>query len=187
MRIPPFAPRALGPGPRGVLGFTLLELMVVIVLMGIIASMAVIAFPTERDWDRLAKQAERFHALLGIAEEEAVVRGQSIGLGVYAGGYRFYVLDRRVEPPAWEPFEGDRWLTARELPEALAPRLILEGTEVVLKEPDELERPQIFILPSGEILPSFELLLGGPALNGDFVISLGPMGRPELERPPRPR
>lgn len=94
--------------PRGWRGFTLLELLVAI---SIAAVMMVAVGLSIRGADRsLQTDAERVALLLGLAREEAQVRGATIRFEADASAYRFVI--RRGE--RWLPIIDDRDLRPRE-------------------------------------------------------------------------
>jgi len=134
-------------------GFTLLEIMIVVVIIGIVtASVVSVAFG-DRKSEKLQQEASRFKAVIKLAQEEAVLESRIYALGIWQKGYGFYVpaskgwalLDRRT----------DKRLGERKLPEEMELEIALEGVEVVL-EIEPPEKPQIFILSSGE-MTSFEI------------------------------
>jgi general secretion pathway protein H len=67
-------------------GFTLVEMMVVIVIIGLMASVAIMAAPGRRS---LSSEAEQFAARLHRAQEEAVLTNRPVGVAVTAQGYSF--------------------------------------------------------------------------------------------------
>ncbi len=127
-------------------GFTLLEILVVLVIIGIITSMAVLNIGDRKD-EVLQREANRISALIKLAREEAILEGREYGLGFWREHYQFYELDEEAE--TWSPLAGDSHLRPRELPETVGIMLELENQEILLgaKPP---EKPQIFILSSGE-------------------------------------
>ena len=77
-----------GAAPPRAAGFTLLELLVVIVLAGILLSVVTIsAAPDERQ--QLAREAERVGQLFALAADEARIRQQPIYWEADLNGYRF--------------------------------------------------------------------------------------------------
>jgi general secretion pathway protein H len=73
-------------------GFTLLELLVVIVILGIVAGMVSLSIaPSEQR--RLTEELDRLAALFRLAHDEARVGGIAITWQADAEGYRFLVSD----------------------------------------------------------------------------------------------
>jgi general secretion pathway protein H len=118
--------------PRFSRGFTLLEIMVVIVIVGILATFAMISMGVlGRDRD-MQDQAERIWAVINQVREECELQGFDVGLRVGTNNYDFLRFDARRQ--LWLPIVDDDLLSARELSPGLRVRLWLEGREVVLKE-----------------------------------------------------
>ena len=129
------------PPPRG---FTLLEIMVVLVLVGILASFALLSAgggPRER----LAEEARRLTALVELHQQEAIYRGETRGVRFSQTGYALLSLGDQGE---WRPPAASDALTSRALPDDLTVKLWIEGQAIDLKNPGE--SPQVWLLPSGE-------------------------------------
>ncbi len=82
------------------MGFTLVELMVVIAIIGVAAGAVVLSMPDPRP--TLAVEAERFAARLTLAREEAVMTNRPVALHADAAGYGFESFDGAV----WTPLNG---------------------------------------------------------------------------------
>jgi general secretion pathway protein H len=147
--------------PRRVSGFTLLEVLVVLVIIGIITAMAVVSTGVLGGDHQMDEEAQRLQAILAQAREESMLDGRDVGLRVDRQGYDFLRYNGRVA--AWEPVVDDALLRERELPEGLNASLRLEAREVEL-EPrtapteDEPAQPQVLVMASGDVVP-FEILL----------------------------
>src|SRR5512143_881791 len=68
-------------------GFTLLEIMVAVVLIGIIASFAVLSLPGKSPTERLAEESRRLIAVLEMAQQDALLRGDQKGVYFTETGY----------------------------------------------------------------------------------------------------
>lgn len=146
---------------RRVSGFTLLEVLVVLVIIGIVTAMAVVSTGVLGADHQMDEEAQRLQAVLAQAREESMLDGRDVGLRVDRQGYDFLRYNGRVA--AWEPVVDDTLLRERELPEGLNASLRLEAREIEL-EPrtapteDEPAQPQVLVLASGDVVP-FEILL----------------------------
>ncbi len=74
-------------------GFTLIEMLVVVVIIGILASTIVLGFVGSDREENLRTEAERLATLIEMARSEAIQRNEEWGLAISSTGYRFLVLD----------------------------------------------------------------------------------------------
>ena len=73
-------------------GFTLLELLIVVVIAGITLGLITLnAMPSERQ--SLQTEAQRIALLMQLARDEAIVRNQPIAFEALQDGYRFLVRE----------------------------------------------------------------------------------------------
>ena len=70
-------------------GFTLIEIMVVVTIIGIMTGLIAINVITQDPQKDLNKEAQRFLAVMQMAQEEALFSQQEIGVIVTEEGYRF--------------------------------------------------------------------------------------------------
>ncbi|MFN3857635.1 MAG: GspH/FimT family pseudopilin [Caulobacter sp.] len=85
------------PARRG--GFTLIELMVVVAILGLMAAVVVVAIPSGTT--TLASEGERFAARLKRAQEEAILTGRGVAVTFTDRGYAF----QHHRAGAWSPLE----------------------------------------------------------------------------------
>ncbi|MFO1412826.1 MAG: GspH/FimT family pseudopilin [Burkholderiales bacterium] len=93
-------------------GFTLVEILVVIVILAIAASVAVVAFDNS-DRERTTREARRFADALEHAAARAQVRAETLGASADGGAWRFW---RRDPSGQWVPVADDEVLAPHALP-----------------------------------------------------------------------
>ena len=137
---------------RAARGFTLLELLVVLVIAGIMLGLVSFnAMPSEQQ--ALQNEARRIALLMQLARDEAIVRNRPVAFEADAGHYRFMVRNENE----WQRVTNDDLLREREFkrpPVALAidlpaaqqsnPLRIVFGREPV-------DKPFMLTLSSGEV------------------------------------
>ncbi|MGE0370290.1 MAG: type II secretion system minor pseudopilin GspH [Gammaproteobacteria bacterium] len=127
-------------------GFTLLEILVVVLIIGIVLTLATLALRDDID-ERLKTEARRLAALLTLASQETVLQGSEMAAVFTPQGYRFQVL----EEDKWVD-AGDAVLRARQLAEDLTLFIEVEGETESARDKDA-EEPRIYLLSSGEMTP----------------------------------
>jgi general secretion pathway protein H len=93
-------------------GFTLIEMLVVLMIAGLLIAVVALA-PSRNKRTDLNEEAQRLATLLESADDEAQVRSASIAWEPVDGGYRFF---QRAENGKWLPLNDDvlgphRWDT----------------------------------------------------------------------------
>jgi len=142
-------------------GFSLIELLVVVSVIGIIVSIALLSLGVLGDDRQLRIEARRIGSLLEVAQDEAVMQGRDFGLEVMLNSYRFVEYD--PFQLRWAELLTDDIFRFRQLPEDIEFDLLLEDKAVLLEnDPQEIEdpdatfAPHILIFSSGDSTP-FEL------------------------------
>ena len=111
-------------------GFTLLEMMLVLLLIGVSASMVLLAFPSARTQEATQILA-RFQAQLDFVRERGQQTGQLFGIVIHPDRWQFMRLqpaddsapaaaDDRWGNAQWLPLQAGRVATAETLPRARA-------------------------------------------------------------------
>jgi len=147
-------------------GFTLIEILVVVTIIGILISIAVMSFGLIGDDRGIQKQVRQLSSIVEIVSEEAQMQGRDFGLEVIQKGYRFVEHDPYIDE--WNEVVGDDLLQTSDLGEDLEFELFLEDRRVLLQaevrrtklDEDAPDRdltedylPHIFIMSSGDITP----------------------------------
>jgi general secretion pathway protein H len=144
-------------------GFTLIEILVVLVIIAIVISFAVLSIGVTGRDAALDEESRRIEGLLGLLQERAVLEGRDFGLLVEPTTYQFVVFQSRRD--RWEKFDDEREFRRRELPQGLSFELTLDSRVVVLKAQSAriksdapLTAPQLIVAASGDGTP-FKLTL----------------------------
>ena len=162
---------------RRPLGFTLLEVMLVLVIMGLAVSFVTFTAFGNSSAEDLEKQAKRFQVVFDMASDFAVLNQQQLGLRVdrKKNQYLFMILD---DEQKWQILEGEELFASYELPEQFTFELELDdlpwveedslfdegvfderlsldddGVEIGSEEEKQLPPPQVLLLSSGDITP----------------------------------
>lgn len=139
-------------------GFSLIELLVVLAIVGVLAGLASLAVGLVGPGRALQGEAERVAALVDVLSQEAVLDGRELGLRFDAGGYQ--AMRYRADERRWEPLPGS---TPHRLPQGLQWEVQIDGQAPALAATDEA--PQLLLLASGEWTP-FRLRLSETAPGG---------------------
>ena len=156
-------------------GFTLLEMMVVLVLIGILTGFALLSVGPEPAGEQVQSQGERLAALLRYHREAAMLRIENRGLMLEEKGYTLLRWD------------GNKWVEVSDtgasaggrLPEGLRLDLSVDDLPAALVSEDAKKDqavPQVWLLSSGEVLP-FRLTVSDASESYRFRIDGSSSGR----------
>jgi general secretion pathway protein H len=132
-------------------GFTLIEILVVVVIIGIIAAGTVLAVSlTGRDRE-LDRESNRLFELFNYAREQAELQSREYGIMFTDDGYEFLSYD--VRKTAWRSITEDDALGPRKLPDGLDFKLTVEARPAVLTRPKDAKdkTPQVMIFSNGDL------------------------------------
>lgn len=171
-------------------GFTLIEVLVVALIIGVVMAFVSLSINPTGPADRLDTEAQRLEALTRTAADDALLYGREIGLDITRGGYRFL----RLGDDGWQPLAGtDTPLRPRELGEGLVialiardddtPQLVQAGED---EDEEDVVRPEAVFLSSGEFVP-FELELYSPDVEHRYRLVGEAGGDLEMTRIEGPR
>jgi type II secretion system protein H len=113
-------------------GFTLLELLVVIVIIGIVISGTLLALGATGQDRGLQEERDRLTALVDYVRDRGALMTTEYGILCGQHGYRFVYYDDRTMQ--WAPETLDDTLRERKLPDGLSLQLIVEGRTVLLDD-----------------------------------------------------
>ena len=96
-------------------GFTLLEVLLVIALIGLIVSVVQVNFSTSRPEDNLKKVSTHFAELVESAANYGLLNNIELGIYIEKTGYRFLGFDGMK----WTDIPNQDWLGEQVLPEGI--------------------------------------------------------------------
>lgn len=153
-------------------GFTLLELMVVLLIIGVMTSFAVLSIGGRTLSDRLDNESARLQQLFVLAQDQALFNRTELGFFTNEERYGFLVPDGEG---GWQPHTRSGPLRVRSFSEPFRGVLFVEGQAVAPPDGDELE-PSVLILSSGDMTP-FRLEIRAPDDVGPAIIRGDALGR----------
>jgi general secretion pathway protein H len=174
-------------------GFSLIEILVVIVIIGIVMSIAILSITLAGGDNQLRDEAQRIVSLVAVAQDESLLQGREFGLEFMQNSYRFVEFDPLARQ--WSEVVGDDTLRLRQLPEELRLELFIEDRRVMLKtDPANTESkdgnragikryaPHVLIYSSGDMSP-FEVHLLRQIDNSRLAVQGDAAGALEIVTP----
>ena len=160
-------------------GFTLLEIVVVVFIIGIVLSLVVISFKPNKGRE-LKTEADRFMTLVSLATQESILLSKDFALQLSREGYSFLTL----QDQQWVTVDDDTF-RERNLPKGDYMDVYLEGEKLDFdtsdnKDDEEKNHPRIFLLSSGEMTP-FEVIFRSDDISDSFHITGDMSGKLSME------
>jgi general secretion pathway protein H len=165
--------------PAALRGFTLLELLVVMVIIGVMISFVTLPFGGRSVDDRIEFEARRLDRTLRFALEEAEIKGVLIGFRYLPDRYEFLGIGKEGK---WEPYQGSGPFRAHPFAPPLGMQLRVEdrvvppAQEAEKGEAESDPKPQILLLPSGEVT-AFRLVVGADGSATRYTVESDALGK----------
>ncbi len=156
-------------------GFSLIEIMIVVLIIGISASMAVLYIDTADE--RLKSEAKRLLAITQLLRDDAIITGHSLALLV---GTDHYSFSRLTMDDKWQPFNNKPFKKI-ELEDDINLRFLLaDNLSDNNQSADKQEKKDnlFYFLPTGES-SEFQLWIGNK--NMEYVLSCSSFGELSLK------
>lgn len=168
---------------RRLRGFTLIEILVVVVIMAVVISLAVLSINVTGRDRQLDEESRRLEGLVNMLHDRALIEGRDFGLRLEPAAYEFLVYDNRES--RWKRLDQESEFRHRALPRGLSFQLDLDSQAVILKTADPnlsvdtdtpLPAPQVAIAASGESTP-FRLRLVREDTHATASVSSDSLGK----------
>ena len=132
-------------------GFTLVEILVVVVIIAVVTAGAILATSVIGQDRELENETDRLVTLVNYAREQAELQTREYGIMFQDDGYEFLTYDTRRD--TWRSVFEDDAFRARHLPDGLGVRLSVDARPVVLTRPKDAKdkTPQVMIFSNGDL------------------------------------
>lgn len=165
-------------------GFTLLEIMLVMVLMAVVLSSVSLSFDIRSDQDKVEEEAKRLQAVVQLASDYALLNNFQLGLRLDETSYQFLVYDGEK----WQALDSDKMFSEHELEEGFELNISIgdipwlehydedDGLFSSSEDEDDEEDkkkliPQVYLFSSGEITPfSVQFIFNRPFSGEDEIV-----------------
>ncbi len=185
-------------------GFTLIEILVVVVILSILSGFALLSINFDNRSKKIQEQAVQIGALMQLASDEATYLQKELGIRFGPESFSFYQLHqvkadketksnsddaKKSKKRSWHPLTDDKRLRRRRLPDDIDVGLEISGVDVLVDDPSEEDvialkvKPQILILSNGEIIPDFKITLTDLQTDHTYTIASGKRLPIIVERP----
>ena len=170
-------------------GFTLVEILVVVVIMAVVISLTVLSIGTTGRDSQLDEETRRIQGLVGLLHERALLEGRDFGLRIEPTAYEFVVYVSARDQ--WQRMDQEREFRHRDLPNGVSFQLQLDAQTVVLKPVDrnlssaQMPTPQVAIAASGEGTP-FRLTLLRDQTHAQASVEGDALGKISYKRSDQP-
>ncbi len=164
-------------------GFSLLELMVVVTIIGIFIGVAVLSVGVTGNDRESEQEVFRMKSIIDLLREESLLQGVDYGVLFSRAGFQFYQYDYVLQE--WIVPADDELMRPRTLAETLDLAVSVDDRPIVLDDAPDTEDgeeadPQVMILSTGEMTP-FELAIFRDPLGVRHVLTAAFDGEMELE------
>lgn len=161
-------------------GFTLLEIMVVLVIVGILVTLAALSLSGQSQQARMQTASNRLQEIFKLASDEAIVRNLQLGIVVKDHGYRFVRLNNKRQ---WVTYNRALPLKPHHVHQDITLEIFVKGLRAGLSpgeketeteqetESESESKPQAVFLSSGEVTP-FTVEIHGQGASAYFEITV---------------
>lgn len=149
-------------------GFTLIEILVVLVVVGMLVALATFTMGGNSLRRDLDNEVEQVFLLMQTVSEQAVLNNTEFGLLMEEEQYRFLAYDQQSGD--WRPSQ-ERLLRQRSMPEWLVVTKYVENDAPRLASDEDQLAPDLVLFSSGETTPfELEFSIGAEGIAGNEYV-----------------
>ena len=163
-------------------GFTLIEILVVVIIVATMVSIALLSVGVIGEDNELDTERRRLATLIEMAQDDAMMQGREFGIELMSSSYRFVEFDPLTRQ--WAEVPGDELYRLRFLPDGVEFALYIDEKLIPLEEdPQNLEDPaeemssssikpyipHLFVFASGES-SVYEIRLRRPQTDLELIM-----------------
>lgn len=173
-------------------GFTLIEILVVIVIVATVISIATLSVGLLGEDGELDEERMRLATVIETVQDDALLQGREFGVEIMTSSYRFVEFDPLTR--LWVEVPDDELYRLRYLPEGLEFELFIDDKRIDLendpKKLDDADKPMLsagakpyvphlFVFASGES-SAYEIRLWRPQTNQERIMRGDILGQIEF-------
>ena len=147
-------------GMRVKRGFTLIEILVVVLIIGITLGFAMLAFGDFGGSRRIQVAAEQFVSYVKLVQQQAILESSTLGIKLNGNSYQALRFQAKAN---WQPLSHHKIFHVQHFPEQAVTHLITKRNKT--------GTPEIVINASGDLTP-FKLQIG-TAKHANLVTIVG--------------
>lgn len=157
-------------------GFTLIEILVVLIIVGLLSALAVFTMGGSSQHRELENEVRKLYALMQTASEQAVLNNLELGLQLEEDGYQFVAF--QDDTGDWKASD-ERIFRHRSFPDWLVITEYIESDTPKLASEEDKLLPDVVFFSSGETTPfEIEFTVGS---NSDYLHVIASDGVSALE------
>jgi general secretion pathway protein H len=155
-------------------GFTLLEIMVVVVIITILSSYVMLNLQDRDKTIQLEQETKRLKQIISLAREEAILNSEVLGLRFRQVCYTLVSRNNNE----WKAYNNNIF-GPHEIPAGIELHLLIDDVSTPLPREQTPKFPQIVIWQSGELTP-FELILKSSITQTSYSLTGNDFGDVEI-------
>ncbi len=124
-------------------GFTLIEILISMVIIGIVLSFIVVSYGDFGEARRLSMSQQHFADLIKLARTNAIISAKTYGVNISKSDYSFYQFKQSEKQKTWILFSDQLFKKTNFNPHK----------KMIYSHPLTKQTPEIIISPDGKITP----------------------------------